>query len=582
MRHRVIRAWTCGSFLLRTTHTLLAAGLLATLLATPLAAQVTFAPPREGAAGSTRGTEGGGILVGSNAALVDTLIDEGRQFEIERRWGEALAHYEDALRECPGELRLEERFTYAKIHYDLGRRYHDNSFKTSVRTLAERDALNLYSEVLTKVQSHYVDEPDWSHLFRRGTVCLVVALEEDVFLDLNVSPQRRNRVAGFRDYLRAQIEPRPVANRQQARDLAATVAQYAEQHLGVPRAATVLEYVCGATNALDEYSSYLTADQLNEVYSQIDGNFVGLGIELKADDGALLITNVIPRSPAEHAGIRADDRIVAVDGRSTRDLSTDAAANLLQGAEGTIVRLDVITPGMGSRRLHVERRQVEIPSISDAHIMDADRGIAYLKLVTFQKTTTRDLDATLWRLHHEGMRSLIIDLRGNPGGLLTASVEVVDKFVDAGTIVSTRGRNPQEDFNYSAHRAGTWRVPLVVLIDRDSASASEIFAGAIRDHRRGMIIGTRSYGKGSVQGIFPLGTARAGLRLTTAKFYSPNGQPYSRVGVSPQLTVEQVARPIIDEAAGEARAPVASGQRDDPVVAAALQFAQQQMAQAQR
>ena len=138
------------------------------------------------------------------------------------------------------------------------------------------------------------------------------------------------------------------------------------------------------------------------------------------------------------------------------------------------------------------------------------------------------------------MRSLIIDLRGNPGGLLTASVEVADKFIADGGIVSTRGRSEQENFSYRAHRPGTWRVPLVVLIDGDSASASEIFAGAIKDSGRGKIVGTRSYGKGSVQGIFPLGKNGAGARLTTAKFYSPLGHPISNVGITPDVDVRNM------------------------------------------
>jgi carboxyl-terminal processing protease len=133
------------------------------------------------------------------------------------------------------------------------------------------------------------------------------------------------------------------------------------------------------------------------------------------------------------------------------------------------------------------------------------------------------------------MRSLIVDVRGNPGGLLTASVEVADKFIADGGIVSTRGRSEQENFSYRAHRAGTWRVPLVVLIDSDSASASEIFAGAIQDAGRGKIVGSRSYGKGSVQGIFPLGKSGAGARLTTARFFSPLGHPISNVGITPDV-----------------------------------------------
>ncbi len=214
-----------------------------------------------------------------------------------------------------------------------------------------------------------------------------------------------------------------------------------------------------------------------------------------------------------------------------------------------------------------------MPSIDDARIVDSTFGIAYLKLTCFQKTTTRDLNDALWKLHGVGMKSLIIDLRGNPGGLLTTAVDVVDKFVDRGVIVSTRGRSRQEDASYSARESGTWRVPLVVMIDGDSASASEIFAGAIRDHLRGTLVGERSYGKGSVQGIFPLGQANAGLRLTTAKFYSPKGKPFSGVGVVPDKVVpRRVARVDLDD-----NQPPAANDADE-ALDAAIHAARQEMA----
>lgn len=167
-----------------------------------------------------------------------------------------------------------------------------------------------------------------------------------------------------------------------------------------------------------------------------------------------------------------------------------------------------------------------------------------------------------------------MDLRGNPGGLLVTAVEVVDKFVDNGTIVTTRGRSPREDLVYTAHATGTWSVPLVVLIDGNSASAAEIFAGAIRDHRRGTVVGERSYGKGSVQGIFPLESSSAGVRLTTARFYSPAGKPYSEIGVSPDISVHQVVRPAPGQVA--IAAPAA-----DAFLEAALQVARQTVAQRQ-
>ncbi len=150
----------------------------------------------------------------------------------------------------------------------------------------------------------------------------------------------------------------------------------------------------------------------------------------------------------------------------------------------------------------VQRRRVEVPCVENVHFVDVENRVGYFRLTNFQKTTTRDVEQALWKLHREGMRSLIIDVRGNPGGLLSAAVEVADRFLGRGRIVTTRGRNVRENFDYMAHRANTWNVPLAVLIDRDSASASEIFAGAIADSNRGVIVGETSYGKGSVQGIF--------------------------------------------------------------------------------
>ncbi|MBT4157609.1 MAG: hypothetical protein HOD99_02155 [Planctomycetaceae bacterium] len=191
----------------------------------------------------------------------------------------------------------------------------------------------------------------------------------------------------------------------------------------------------------------------------------------------------------------------------------------------------------------VRREHVEVPSIEDVELLDKSIGIGYLHITSFQKTTAFDLDHAMRQLDAEGMRSLIIDLRGNPGGLLSAAVDISDLFIDRGLVVATRGRSPEEDFNYTASHRGTWHIPITLLIDGDSASSSEIFAGAIRDHKRGKIIGTRSYGKGSIQGIFPLDVAGVGMRLTTAHFYSPTGKPYSRVGVKPDLQVQETARP---------------------------------------
>lgn len=478
---------------------------------------------------------------------ISDLLHRGQQLEQQRRWGEALAHYEDAVRQYPKESSLQQRFDTARLHYDLERRYADRSFCDLVARLSPERAINLYGQVLLKIETHYVDVPHWSELVDRGARGLAMALGEPTFVDRNIPQKNRLEIDAFRQALPRLLGSRVINNRNDAQDAVAAVAQLAQQKLAIAPAVVVLEYLCGATNSLDPYSAYLTPDQLNDVYAQIEGNFVGLGVELKAQDGALVIVRVISGSPAEEADVRAGDRILSVDGQSTAALTTDQAANLLQGVDGSVVALTLAASGQSPRQLSVRRRVVEVPSIDQVGIIDAKNGIGYFKLTCFQKTTARDLDTALWKLHREGMKSLVIDVRGNPGGLLVSAVEVVDRFVDHGNIVSTRGRSAQEDFTYSAHEQGKWRMPLVVIIDQDSASAAEIFAGAIRDHRRGTIVGVRSFGKGSVQGIFPLEESNAGMRLTTAKFYSPKGNPYSGIGVEPDVPVQRVrvaAKPV--------------------------------------
>jgi len=506
------------------------------------------------------------ITISSRTQEVDNLLQRGRQLELEHRWGDALTNYEDALRQFPAEAALQRRFDTARLHYDIQRRSADRSYSETLSQLPLDRTLDLYAQVLLKIESHYVDAPNWKDLVERGTSSLEIALSEPAFLQRYVPETYRSAARSFPIEIRPILGARPIRTREEARQAVAVVAALAQKRLSVPPNIVVLEYLCGATNSLDQYSAFLTPDQLNEVYSQIEGNFVGLGIELKVQANALTIIRVISGSPAEQAGVRAGDRIVAVDGQSTSSMSTDQAANLLQGAEGSIAALTVTGTDGQQRQMNVRRRRVEVPSVDQAGIIDRENGVGYFKLTCFQKTTARDLDAALWKLQRDGMKSLIVDVRGNPGGLLVTAVEAVDRFVEHGVIVTTHGRSLQEDNTFTAHPEGTWQIPLVVIVDQDSASAAEIFAGAIHDLHRGTIVGTRTYGKGSVQGIFPLDDANAGVRLTTAKFYSPSGRPYSQVGVEPDVLVRQVARPVDGQ-------PIPSAGQDDAMLTAALEVA---------
>ena len=467
------------------------------------------------------------------------MLDSGRTLEIGGHWADALTKYEEALHEYPEDQRLQVKFDVARLHYSLEQRYDDRSFREALKALRPQQTLELYTDLLGKVDAHYYTDPPYQMMTQRGAAAMDIALADETFLRNHGIRIRGQQI----DQLRTEILQLPgrykIATARDAAAVASQVAKLANQRIGLSETATLLEFTSASAGGLDHYSSFLTADQLRDIYSQIEGNFVGLGVELKADQGELQIVHVIPHSPAEKSGIHDGDRITAVDGQATKSLSTDEAASLLTGAEGSMVRVQVMSPNQAPREVTVRRASVEVPSLENVKILDPATGVAYVKIPAFQKTTATDLEQALWDLHGKGMRSLVIDLRGNPGGLLTAAVEIADKFIADGGIVSTKGRSEQENFSYRAHRPGTWRVPLVVLIDGDSASASEIFAGAIKDSGRGKIVGTRSYGKGSVQGIFPLGKSGAGARLTTAKFYSPSGRAISNVGVTPDIDVRR-------------------------------------------
>ena len=519
------------------------------------------------------------LTVSSAASSSDIAgaLKSGQKLEAQRRWAEAYTLYEDTARlnYSQPHLELDQHLDVAKMHFDIGRRYADAAFRRSAATLSDFDALEMYTDAATKVQSHYLQYPDWAALVNRGTTDLEIALGEPAFQENNLDQVNPERVNLFVWELRRQQDQHPVHSLSDARTAVWNASQMAQLHLGLRGAATMMEYTAAMLGGLDEYSSFLSGGQLNDLYSQIEGNFVGLGVDVTAADGALLIVNVIHNSPAERGGIKPGDKIVNVGGQATSDVSSEKASELLQGPEGSTVQLAVVTGDNTPRQLTIRREHVDVPSVDDVKIVDGKFGVGYLKLSCFQITTNDDVDQALWQLHRDGMQSLIIDLRGNPGGLLTAAVAVAQKFIDSGTIVSTRGRNPGYDHNYQAHGTGQWRIPLVVLIDGDSASAAEILAGALRDYHRATIVGARSYGKGSVQGIFPLANGHAGVRLTTAKFYSPLGIAFSHNGIDPDVNVQVAAKPID----GHITLPISTGTPDDSFLNAALQVARQQVLQ---
>lgn len=466
---------------------------------------------------------------------LQSIIQSGQDFERNRSWAKAIEIYEEGLLKWSN-TDLEYGLRRSKIQFAIERRYDDSSFRKSLGELDREAAISILEEVLGRVRANYVENISDTSFLAHGTESLYLALSNKRFLEENLDDIEPSRIQGLRKALREHYWNKQVSDRMAGIEMVREVCSLTQDELGLSASSTVMEYIFGGCNALDDYSCYLSPGKLKELYNNIDGQFVGLGIEMKTEAGrGLLLMNVLSGSPAHEGGLMAGERIVEISGRDCLNLTTDAAASLLQGREGSRVSLKVAGKDSRVREVTVIRRAVEVKSVPIAKIVDSENGIGYLQLTGFQKTTPAEMDAALARLQGEGMRSLIWDVRGNPGGLLTAAVEVLDRFIDHGVLVSTRGRILDQNFTYSAHRAGTLNMPLVLITDGESASASEIVAGAVRDHKRGTIIGRKTYGKWSVQTIHDLSTAPSGLRLTTAKFYSPAGHTLSKIGVKPDL-----------------------------------------------
>ena len=507
-------------------------------------------------------------------------LERGQEFERRRNWSAAIQVYRDATDKWPSRGEFRSRLRLAEMHQRLVRRYQDGSFRDILLRLPRDRAFDLFDELLERIEVHYVDAVSLEPLIRRGYDNLEVALRDPkfAFLTLNSPNHAPDRVAWLRDQLRARRDVLVVPDREAARDQVATSCELARQALGISPAAIILEFVFGCCDALpDDYTAYLTPDKLDDMLATIDGNFVGLGVELKNDELGLKLVGVIRGGPAFDAGLKPGDRIVAVGGHSVRGLGLDEAAGRLQGTEGTPVEIAVLRGDSATRVYRLIRRHVEVESVAQARILDPPGvGVGYIQLTGFQKSSTEELDRAIARLKRQGMRYLILDLRGNPGGLLNVSVEIADRFVDQGVIVSTRGRAPGQTQVYRAKPDKPWAMDLAILIDRDSASASEILAGALQELNRAVVIGDRSYGKGSVQSIFELKSAPAGLKLTTAKFYSPRNRAYSEQGVTPDIPVAVAAKPVAN-AERDADLPEFGDPDTDGPLAIAVRQAQRQL-----
>src|SRR6266852_2252889 len=300
--------------------------------------------------------------------------------------------------------------------------------------------------------------------------------------------------------------------------------------------------ISGMLAGLDPHSSYMDAKSFRDMQVQTRGEFGGLGIEVTMEDGLIKVVSPIDDTPASKAGILANDIITNLDDEAVQGLTLNQAVDKMRGPVNTKIKLKIIRKGLDNPiDVTLVRDNIRVKSVR-AHVEEDDIG--YIRITTFNEQTTeglkREIGNLTTQIGNDKIKGFVIDLRNNPGGLLEEAVTVSDTFLDRGELVSTRGRNAEETQRRVAHAGDlTKGKPVIVLINGGSASASEIVAGALQDHKRATLVGTRSFGKGSVQTIIPLGSGNGALRLTTARYFTPSGKSIQAKGIVPDIEVLQ-------------------------------------------
>lgn len=467
---------------------------------------------------------------------------QAEQAESRGEWEKACDLYSKLIVRDRTSRELKARYRHCLRRDLLVKRHSDASYRRQVHDLSLNQALLAYAEVLAKLNQNYLDREmvEVWRLYLQGIQELGQACGDETFANQYLSAVAPARITSFRAALTGVWADKPVRKIADVLGVVRDLARAASRELGIPVAVVVMEFAAGACNGLDEYSAYLTPAQYAEIAASWKGEAIGIGVDLGQSDQRVFVSQIVPFGPAHQQGIEPGDRILRIGEQIVGGQTVEQVTELMRGPLNSSLEIELIgLRDTKSRVVRLTRQVIQLPSVGVPRFLDMQLGIGYVQLLGFQDTTLRELDLAINKLQSSGMRAMILDLRGNLGGDFEVAIQVVERFVSAGVIVTTHGQVREYDRLYRAHGTSTLAVPLVVLVDGDTASAAEMVAGAIKENQRGTLVGQTTFGKGTIQKTRRLNTGPGAVRITVAKYLSPTGQALSGVGVSPNLVVDR-------------------------------------------
>lgn len=508
--------------------------------------------------------------------IITASLEIAEGYEAEKKWLESYGRVYSYLVALDEENQDYEDHTRRLIRQaSLVNMYISDPNQESVSWEERREGItfSMISRGLGQLHHHYVEPPDYLDMILKGLEYCRYLGETAKLAETFTSLADKDLVNKFLSELDQMAElaktrePEQL-NHTQVLEFLRQVQLINEDSIALPDEVILAEYAEGAFSSLDGYTYLIWPSDVADFKKDMTNEFFGIGIEIGKPKGLLTVTSLLEGNPAMRAGLDAGDLIMAIDGKSTSNITMEMAVKRITGPKGTDVVLTIDRQGFDEPRdFTVTRDRIVVHTVRGLwrdesgqwqHFVDRNQGIAYIQIKSFSGETSASFRAILEQLKQEKLKGLIVDLRRNSGGYLSAAVEVVDNFVATGPIVSTRPRDPKLGHMDSAQAQGTFRsdIPLVVLVDSMSASASEIVSGALQDHHRALIVGSRTFGKGSVQTIQKLWPSQAEMKMTIAYYYLPSNRRVHRdpkdkankdYGVPPDLTMELTNKQLLEQ-----------------------------------